>query len=533
MLSQAAGRKPAHPLSILAVVCGAAFTINVATTAVNVALPTLSRELAANTQQLQWIVDAYNLVFATFVLAAGSLSDRFGRKGALQLGLAIFGAAATAASFANTPTQLVAGQAVMGLGAAIIYPTTLSIISNVYTQRAQRARAIGLWGAVTGVGVASGPIMAGWLIEHSSWSAIYLCMAALAGVIIVAVVLMVVTSRDPSTPPLDRLGLLLSVLGMAGLVYTIIEAPVRGWSSVSTLGGFAATAVTFALFLGWERHHNVPMVDLGLLRNPRFTAASGSITAAFFALFGFIFVITQYFQLLHGYGPLSTGLRIMPVAVSIAVGSVAGTALAIRIGNKAIVAIGLLLLGSSFAWVAMVVTADTPYQTIAEQMVLMGLGVGATAVPATEAIMGAVPKEKAGIGSAMNDATRELGGTLGVAVVGSVYASVYAATLAAASIARQLPPQALATARSSMTGALAVADRMPAGPATQVVGAANHAFLRGLTAGSFVAAGVALAGAALAAAFLPARPSAIPPGAHAGDDRSPSLSARRPINEEA
>ncbi|MGH3560677.1 MAG: MFS transporter [Mycobacterium sp.] len=507
MTSQPLASTPAHPASILAVVCGAAFTINLATTAVNIALPTLSRELTASTQQLQWIVDAYNLVFATFVLAAGSLSDRFGRKGALQVGLVIFGAAAVAASFATSPAQLIAGQAVMGMGAAVIYPTTLSIISNVYVQRTQRARAIGLWGAVTGVGVASGPIMAGWLIEHAAWPGIYVCMAGLAGLTIVAVSRVVVTSRDPATPPLDRLGLLLSVLAMATLVYTIIEAPTRGWARLPTLGGFAVAAALLVLFLGWERQRSAPMVDLGLLRNPRFTAASGAITAAFFALFGFIFVITQYFQLLHGYGPLSTGLRITPVAVSIAVGSLAGTALAVRIGNKMIVAVGLLLLGAAFAWVAAVVTASTAYSTVAEQMILMGLGVGATAVPATEAIMGAVPKEKAGIGSAMNDATRELGGTLGVAVVGSVFASVYATTLATASIAQQLPPQALATVRSSMTAALAIANRMPDGPAAQVVAAANHAFLRGLTAGSFVAAGVALAGALLAAVFLPARPS--------------------------
>jgi EmrB/QacA subfamily drug resistance transporter len=524
LTSQPVARTPARSASILAVVCGAAFTINLATTAVNIALPTLSRELTASTQQLQWIVDAYNLVFATFVLAAGSLSDRFGRKGAMQVGLVIFGTAATGASFATSPAQLIAGQAVMGMGAAVIFPTTLSIISNVYVQRAQRARAIGLWGAVTGVGVASGPIMAGWLIEHAAWPGIYLCMAGLAGLTIVAVSGVVVTSRDPVTPRLDRLGLLLSVLAMATLVYTIIEAPTRGWARLPTLGGFAVAVALLVLFLGWERQRSAPMVDLGLLRNPRFTAASGAITAAFFALFGFIFVITQYFQLLHGYGPLSTGLRITPVAVSIAVGSVAGTALAVRIGNKMIVAVGLLLLGAAFAWVAAVVTVSTAYSTMAEQMILMGLGVGATAVPATEAIMGAVPKEKAGIGSAMNDATRELGGTLGVAVVGSVFASVYATTLATASIAQQLPPQALATARSSMTAALAIANRMPDGPAAQVVTAANHAFLRGLTAGSFVAAGVALAGALLAAVFLPARPMPVPPdGPTVGVDRTQDL----------
>src|SRR5262249_24430630 len=265
--------QPTRAASILAVVCGAAFTINLATTAVNIALPTLARELTASTQQLQWIVDGYNLVFATFVLAAGSLSDRFGRKGALQLGLGIVGVAGAAASVGASALQLIAGQAVMGLGAAIIYPTTLSIISNVYVQPAQRARAIGLWGAVTGVGVATGPIMAGWLIENASWAAIYLCMTALAAVTIAAVGLVVVTSPHPPTPAGDRLGLLLSVLAMATLVYTIIEAPPRGWARTPTLAGFAAAATLLGLFLGWERTHNPPMVDLGLLRNPRFTAA--------------------------------------------------------------------------------------------------------------------------------------------------------------------------------------------------------------------------------------------------------------------
>ncbi|MDF2898571.1 MAG: Permease, superfamily [Rhodococcus erythropolis] len=495
--------------SVLLVLCAATLAISLATTAINVALPSLALDFQANNRELQWIVDAYNLLFATFVLAFGSLSDRYGRKGALLLGLTIFGGGAVGASFADSSGQLIAWQAVMGLGAAFVYPTTLSILSNVFTERTEKAKAIGIWGATTGVGVACGPILGGWLLEHFWWGSVFLALAAGAAIAIGVSAAVVTTSRDPSAPRIDVGGLLLSVLAVGTLVYTVIEAPEHGWISAATLGGFAlAAALLFAMVM-WERNQDEPMIDVQLFTNMRFTAASAAVTFAYFALFGFIFLISQYFQLVRGFGPLDTGLKFIPVAASIAVGSVLGTILAVRLGNKLIVTVGLALFSAAFLWIS-TLSESTSYTEIALQMIPLGLGLGLTAAPATEAIMGAVPPEKAGIGSGMNDATREVGGTLGVAIIGSVYASLYASSLASSDAAQNLPDHVRSAVEDSVGGAVIASEQLrTAGEhnaAQTISDVANHAFLDGLAAGSYVAAAVTALGALVAAAFLPSRP---------------------------
>jgi EmrB/QacA subfamily drug resistance transporter len=490
----------------------AAFAINLDTTIVNVALPTLVRELHASNSQLQWVVDAYNLVFAALLLAAGSLSDRVGRKGMLLAGLAVFGLASLVGGFMTGPGQLIAARCFMGLGAAMVFPATLSLISNVFVERAERARAIGLWGATAGMAIALGPIVGGWLLEQFSWASIFFAMAPVAAVGAGLVALNVPTSRDPRAPKIDRPGFLLSTAAMGFLIYTIIEAPVHGWSSARSLGGFVIAALLGAMFIAWERRTSEPMLDISLFRIPRFTAASGSVTVAFFSLFGFIFLMTQYFQFLKGYGPLSAGVHLLPVATSVGVASVLGTKLAVRFGTKLIVASGLLAVAAFYAWVSGV-SASTGYGTIAAQMVLYGVGMGFTSAPATEAIMGVVPKHKAGVGSAVNDATRLLGGTLGVAVIGSVYASLYASRLTD-SLPGQLPGSLARTAHESVGAALGIAGRLADGGQASLAGglhrAATGAFIDGLSTGCLVAGGVAIAGAIMAALLLPAHPVSSP-----------------------
>jgi EmrB/QacA subfamily drug resistance transporter len=488
----------------LAVLCLSAFMINVDTTIVNIALPALVRQLGATTSQLQWVVDAYNLTFAALVLAAGSLGDRYGRKGALLVGLAIFGAATTFGGLINTTGQLLAVRAVMGLGAALIFPATLSIISNLYTARAERAKAIGIWGAMTGLGVAFGPVTGGWLLEHFWWGSVFIAMAPIAALALVAAVVVVPSSKDPATPPLDFGGLVLSTLAIGSLVYTVIEAPGHGWTSASSLIGFAIAATLMAVFVHIERRRADPMLDVTLFRNLRFSAASGSVMVSFLALAGFVFLITQYFQFLKGYTPLSTGVRILPVAGCIAIGSILGVKAAVAIGNKIVVATGLAMVGVSFAWVS-TASISTSYLEIAGQMVLAGLGLGLTTAPATEAIMGVVPKEKSGIGSAVNDATRELGSTLGVAVIGSVYASLYVAGVRTTRAA--LPTPVLHTATESIGAALGIADQIGGTTGQQLASSARAAFFDGFHIGCLVAAGVLLAGSVFAARFLPARPT--------------------------
>jgi EmrB/QacA subfamily drug resistance transporter len=494
---------------ILASLLLAAFAINLDTTIVNVALPTLVRDLDASNSQLQWIVDAYNLVFAALLLASGSLSDRVGRKGMLLAGLGVFGVATTAGGLTSTAGQLIVARSVMGLGAAMIFPATLSLIANVYTDRAERARAIGLWGATAGAAIALGPIAGGWLLQHFSWTSIFFAMAPIAAVAAAFVAATVPTSRDPDAPRADRPGFALSTAAMALLIFTIIEAPDHGWTSARSLTGFCLAVAFLAAFIAWEQRTQAPMLDVGLFRNPRFTAASGSVTVAFFALFGFIFLITQYFQFFKGYGPLSTGVHLLPVATSVAIASVVGTKLAVRLGTKRIVAGGLLAMAAFYAWVS-TGSATTSYATIALQMVLFGTGMGFTSAPATEAIMGVVPAHKAGVGSAVNDATRLLGGTLGVAVIGSIYASLYATRLT--SLLPSATPRPVAdAAHDSVGAALGVADGMArAGHpdlADGVHDAAASAFFHGFSTANLVAAGVAAAGALIALVLLPAHPS--------------------------
>jgi EmrB/QacA subfamily drug resistance transporter len=505
---------------ILVALLLAAFAINLDTTLVNVALPALVRELHATTTQLQWVVDAYNLVFAALLLTFGSLSDRFGRKGMLLAGLTVFGAASLAGGFTTSPAALIAARSVMGLGAAMTFPATLSLISNVFTERRERARAIGLWGAIAGVAIALGPIVGGWLLEHFSWSSIFIAMAPVAAVAIALVIASVPTSRNTDAAPVDIPGLVLSAAAMGLLVFTIIEAPDYGWTSVRSLLGFAVSAVLLAVFIWWEQRTRYPMLDVRLFRNMRFSAASGAVTVAFFTLLGFIFLITLYFQFVRGYAPLSTGVRLLPVALSVGVGSVAGTQLAVRFGTKLIVTVGLVAMAGFYVWAAATASATLSYGIIAAQMVVYGLGMGLTSAPATESIMGAVSRRQAGVGSAVNDTTRLLGGTLGVAVIGSVYASLYGSRLTA-TLPAGLPGRVSDIAHQSLGAAYAVSGQVPGALGQAIHTAATNAFLHGLSIGCLVAGGVAAAGAILAVLFLPAQPAspAVTPAGPAADAR--------------
>jgi MFS family permease len=319
-----------HRGLILTAVCLSAFAITVDTTIVNVALPSLTRQLGANTRDLQWIVDGYNLAFASLVLSAGNLGDRFGRRPALLLGLVGFAAASTAAALCTSPGQLIAARFVMGAFAALIFPTTLAIISNTFPERHDRAKAVGTWGAVTGLGVAIGPVSGGLLLSTFAWPSVFLALVPVSLLAAAVVFFVVPESRAEERAPLDRAGLVTATLAIGSLIYTIIEAPTRGWSSSASLLGFALALVSGVVFVAIEARREHPMLDVGLFRERAFSAASGAVTVAFFALFGFIFLITQYFQFIRGYGTLSTGLRILPVALSIGVASVLGARLAAR-----------------------------------------------------------------------------------------------------------------------------------------------------------------------------------------------------------
>lgn len=492
-----------HPIPALAVICLSVFVISVDATIVNVALPTLSRQLGADTAALQWIVDAYTLVMSGLLLSAGSLSDRYGRRGWLVAGLALFAITSGVAAQVNSTDALIAARAAMGVGAAVIFPTTLGLITNIFTNPLPRAKAIGLWAAMVGVGVAVGPITGGWLLEHFWWGSIFMVNIPIAVAAIAGGILFVPTSRDPATPRVDAAGLLLSAAGITALVYTVIQAPSWGWTSTRAVTGFAVTATVLLGFALWERRCTHPMLDVSVFANRRFSGGSLAVTAGFLTLFGFIFVITQYFQFIKSYSAFATGVRLLPVAASIALASIAGPRLVQRVGTTAVVATGLVVFAAGLVWAA-TVDAATPYLEIAMQMLLLGGGLGLTTAPATEAIMGSLSVDKAAVGSAVNDTTREFGGTLGVAIVGSVFASVYSGRLASAAVLAGLPDDL----RSAMQRSMAVADKvigqLPARN-TAIHDAVQHAFLDGLRAGTLVCAGIALTAAVVVAWLLPPR----------------------------
>ncbi|MGB9304971.1 MAG: MFS transporter [Mycobacterium sp.] len=490
-----------RPIPALAVICLGVFVISVDATIVNVALPTLSRELGADTAQLQWIVDAYTLVMSGLLLSAGSLSDRYGRRGWLNAGLALFAITSGIAAQVNSADALIAARAAMGVGAAVIFPTTLGLITNIFTDPVPRARAIGLWAAMVGVGVAVGPISGGWLLEHFWWGSIFMVNIPVAALAIVAGLLFVPTSRDPAAPRVDVGGLILSATGITTLVYTVIEAPTWGWTNGRTAVGFVMAAIVLAGFAWWERRSTHPMLDVSVFFNRRFSGGSLAVTAGFLTLFGFIFVITQYFQFVKNYSAFEAGVRLLPVAVSIALASIVGPRVVERVGTTAVVATGLVGFAAGLAW-ASTAAAATPYSEIAIQMLLLGGGLGLTTAPATEAIMGSLSVDKAGIGSAVNDTTRELGGTLGVAVAGSIFASVYSARLGASPALNGLPVDAM---RNSMALAHNVIQRLPAQQAGYVRDAVDRAFLDGLRVSTLVCAGIALGAAIVVGWLLPSR----------------------------
>ena len=485
----------------LGVMCLSLLVIGLDNTILNVALPTLVRDLHASTSQLQWIVDAYALVFASLLLTAGSLGDRYGRRRVLAAGMVVFGIGSVLSAFAQTPGNLIAFRALMGAGAALIMPSTLSIVSNVFPAE-ERGRAIGIWAGFSGIGIAIGPVIGGWLLEHFWWGSVFFINVPVIALAVLAGLFLVPESRDPAATPLDPVGAVLSTAGLTALTYGLIEAPSHGWTNGTILTSFAAAVVLLGAFVLAELRVRHPMMDVRLFENGRFTAASIGTALVFFSLFGALFFLTQYLQFVLGYGTLEVGVRLIPVAGALIVGAPLSARLVERIGTKAVVTGGLTLVGGGLLLLATASTASG-YGLVASSLVVLGLGMGMTMAPATEAIMGALPRARAGVGSAVSTTVRQVGGVLGVAVLGSLLSSVYGTRMT--DTLHGLPSTIVSAASDSVGAAVGIGARIGGAPGRALVDTAHSSFIHGMDVTLVVAAGVALIGALVALLFLPAR----------------------------
>ncbi len=488
---------------VLAVMCLSLLLIVMDNTIVNVALPTLQRDLDASTSQLQWVVDSYILVFAGLLLTMGSLGDRFGRRGALAIGLTIMGSASIASAFATSADHLIATRAIMGIGAALIMPATLSIITNVFTDRRERAQAIAIWSATAGMAVAIGPVTGGWLLEHFWWGSVFLVNVPVVVVALVGGQLFVPTSRDPAAPRVDLLGAVLSIVGLVALVWAIIEGA-HGWTDPEVLGAFAVAAVLLTAFIVWERHTRTPMLDMSFFANPRFSAASGALMLTFFAMMGSLFLLTQFLQSVLGYTALQAGIRLLPMAAVQMVVAPSSAKIVERLGSKIVVTAGLLL-GAAGLLLASRLEATASYGQVVVALIVLAVGLALVMPPATESIMGSLPPAKAGVGSAVNDTTREIGAALGVAVLGSIMSSTYRPRVSDAIAGQPIPAEAATAIKDQVGAALEIAQRIGGAPGRALAEVASNGFADGMGRAFIVGAAALLVGAIVTALYLPAR----------------------------
>jgi EmrB/QacA subfamily drug resistance transporter len=506
----------------LVTVCASLLVITIDVTILNVALPTLAAALDADNSALQWFINAYELVFAGLLLTAGALADRFGRRRVLAVGLAVFGLASALSAQAESAGELIGARVVMGVGGALVLPATLSIVTNMFTEPRERARAIAVWAGVAALGLGLGPLVGGWLLQRFYWGSVFLVNVPVVIGALVAGRLTIPESRDPGAARLDPLGAVLSVAGLGALLFGVTEGPARGWTSPVIFASFAAGGIGLAAFLAWEHHVDHPMLDLGFFRDPRFSAAIVAIMSLFFGLFGLMFVSTQTLQSVLGYDTLGAGLRLVPLPAMFVVFAQISVRVAARVGTKRVVTAGLVIAATGLG-VGASFDAGSGYGVLALALSLTGIGMGCTMAPAIESIMGSVPRQRAGVASAVNDTTRLTAGAIGVAVVGSVLSSGYRGAFTADGTAGSLPPDLVEQAQASIANAAAVAHRLGGTDGEHLLEVARQGFVNGASTGLLIASIVAGLGAMVAWRYLPPHARATP-HASAPAGRSPPSS---------
>lgn len=485
----------------LVVLCVALLMVNLDNTVLNVALPTLVRDLSATSSQLQWIVDSYVIVFAGLLLVAGSLADRIGRKRTFLAGLVLFAGGSAWAAFSGSVGLLIAARASMGVGAALMMPSTLSIITHMFSDPHERQRAIGAWAGTSGFGIALGPIIGGALLAKFWWGSVFLINVPVAIVGLALALPLVPDSRNSEALRPDFIGSLLSVTGLTLIVWSIIEAPARGWSSPWVIGAGAAGLAVLAAFAFWERASSHPMLKLGFFRARRFSVAVGALGLAMFGMFGALFLMTQFLQFDLGYSALQAGIRVVPAAGAVVLVAPL-SAVAVRLaGPRLTIAAGLLFIAAGLWQVAGSGAAD--YLSIVPGMIAVGCGVGLAIPAGTASVMGSVPTDHAGVGSATNGTFLQVGGALGVAIIGSLQSTRYQHLMTTGLAPYHVPRAVEQVILGSIGGAQEVAGRIGGTTGQLLARLARSAFVSGMNLGLVVGGAVVAAGGLLALAAFP------------------------------
>jgi EmrB/QacA subfamily drug resistance transporter len=489
----------------LGVMCFTVLLISLDQTVLNVALPTLVKELHPSSSGLQWTADGYTLANAVFLLFGGALGDRFGRRRLFLIGVLIFGGGSLGCALVHTTGPLIATRVIMGLGAAFLMPASLSIIAATFVSH-QRARAIGIWVGVSGIGTALGPLLGGWLLQHFWWGSVFLINVPIAVLALLGGFFAVSESRSVNRPRLDPVGVVLSSLGLTALTYGLIVTSTDGWGSETVVGSLTFAIVLLAVFVRWDRRRSDPLLDLKLFASRTFSSALGAVTALFFAMFGVSYLLSQYIQFVQGADPFGVGIRFLPVAAGNVLGSNTSARLTQRFGLRTMMLTGMFLVTGGLIALA-TLTVASGFLVVGIAFGLIGLGMGLAIAPASNAIVGTLPADKVGAGSGLRSMVQLLGGSFGVAIVGSLATRAYRADIqkSLAGPLRTLPAAARQAVGNQIGDAVGVARTLPPGLGRATRQAANHAFVSGLHLAAVVGVAVLVIAMLAAARYVPSR----------------------------
>lgn len=473
---------------VLAVLCLPLFLLSIDMSVLNLALPAISKDLGSSTSQLQWVSSSYILAFASFLLTMGAISDRYGRKRLLQIGLFLFAIGSLAAALSNSTIMLISFRGFLGVAGAMISPSTLSIVVDTFRNPKERAQAIGIWAAVFALGSAFGPIVGGYLLQYFDWGSVFLVNIPIVAISLILAYFYIRESRGENAPKPDIPGMFISIIGLFALVYGIIMTGEHGWGNSEVLAWVGTGILLLIVFVLVEKKTAQPMLPPGFFKNRSFTVASLAMVLTIFAMAGALFLISQYFQSVQGYSPLASAFRMMPLGLTLFVAAMLSSRIAARIGAKLTIVIGIFLIGASMFYLSQILEVDSPYGLFVIGIMLTAVGLGLSSPPATQYIVSSLPVSRAGLSSGINNATRQLGSVLGVALLGSLMNSTYRSEISKIPVLNSLSMVAADAVRSSIQAAHAIAGTFSPDISGPIANGANRAYVLGMTDAMFIGA---------------------------------------------